>query len=68
MGYLLDISQEMVVSDIPQARTLLAIGSLIGSLEKRKQKYKGKFIKVFNKFASLENKQLYIDMFSMDKG
>jgi CHAD domain-containing protein len=68
MGYLMDISQELAGVDETQTRTLLAIGSLIGSLEKKKQEYKGQFNKIYNKFASPKNKGLYSELFSKDSG
>lgn len=63
VGYLMDISQELADGERTNTRTLLAIGCLIGSLEKSKGEYKDEFIKVYKKFSSPKNRILYGDLF-----
>jgi hypothetical protein len=47
---------------MPWTRTLLAIGSLIGTLDREKQTAKGAFAKTFNGYASRANQELFQEL------
>ncbi|MDH3258131.1 MAG: CHAD domain-containing protein, partial [Deltaproteobacteria bacterium] len=62
--YLLHVAEELPATDQKSKKTLVAIGSLIGSLETKKQAVKGKFAKTFSNFASPPNKKLFRELFA----
>jgi CHAD domain-containing protein len=62
--YLLNVAEELPATDQKSKKTLVAIGSLIGSLEMKKQAVKGKFAKTFSNFASPPNKKLFRELFA----
>jgi CHAD domain-containing protein len=62
--YLLNIAEELPISDIESRRALLATGSLVESLAIRQQQVKADFAETFTKFASTENQELYEQLFS----
>lgn len=63
--YLLEISRELPVTDLQAKKTLVAIGSLVGTLDRKRQTVKGKFSKIFKAFASPENKKSFRELFSV---
>ena len=60
---LLNISTQMPATLQQTPKTLLAIGSLIGTLEKERQIVKNAFAKTFTNFASPENQALFRQLF-----
>ena len=61
--YLLDIAQELPATHRQSKSTLVAIGSLIGTLDREREKVKGAFAKTFTGFASTENRELFRELF-----
>jgi CHAD domain-containing protein len=61
--YLLDIAQELPAEHHRFKNTLVAIGSLIATLEKERQKVKKAFAKTFSEFASPANQELFRELF-----
>ncbi len=61
--YLLDISEELLKTDIKSSKTLNAIGSLIGMFDREKQVVKDAFDRSFNDYASSANKKLFQELF-----
>ena len=57
--YLLSVAGELPRRGKTRTRTLLAIGSLIGTLDREKQTAKEAFAKTFNGYASLANQELF---------
>ena len=67
--YLMDISDKLFFSgNTKSSKTIIAIGSLVSSLDKEKQKVKKNFSKVFACYASLANKKLFQALFLKNKG
>jgi CHAD domain-containing protein len=67
--YLLSITEELPVKGQKQKKVLVAIGSLIGVLEREKQIIKKKFAKTFTNYASSMNKHAFKELFaSKQKG
>jgi len=62
--YLLNISTEIPATHQLAKKPLLAIGSLIGTLEKERQIVKNAFAKTFTDFASPENQELFRRLFA----
>ena len=62
--YLLNISTEIPVTHQQSKKTLIVIGSLIGTLEKERQIVKNAFAKTFTDFASSENQELFRRLFA----
>ncbi len=65
--YLLKVADELAVTDLPAKKTLVAIGSLVGTLDRKRQAAKGKFSKTFQAFASSENSATFRELFSGKK-
>jgi CHAD domain-containing protein len=61
--YLRKIADELPITGQQDRSTILAIGSLIGSLEEQIQATKGSFSKIFTRFTSPKNNELYHDLF-----
>ncbi len=61
--YLLDIAKELPATDQKFKKTLVAIGSLIGTFEIEKQKVKSAFAQTFSDYTSSENKKLFQELF-----
>jgi CHAD domain-containing protein len=61
--YLLDIAQELPAPHRRSKNTLMAVGSLIGTLDREREKVKGEFAKTFTGFASAENRELFRELF-----
>ncbi|RLC00890.1 MAG: hypothetical protein DRH34_10105 [Deltaproteobacteria bacterium] len=61
--HLMYIALEMPAPDQKSKRTLMAIGSLIGTLNRKKQVYKNMFPKTFEDFAAPPNKKTFNELF-----
>ena len=62
--YLLNISQEIPANQRQIRKTLVAIGSLIGTLARERQIVKDAFAETFTEFASPGNKELFQELFA----
>jgi CHAD domain-containing protein len=62
--YLLNISAELPASQRQLQKTLVAIGSLIETLDHKKQSVKDAFAKTFTDFAAPENQALFRELFA----
>ena len=62
--YLLNISMELPATQRQLKTTLVAIGSLVGTLGREKQMVKDAFADTFTDFASPENKELFQELFA----
>jgi len=62
--YLLNIIEELPIAHQQSKKTLAAIGSLIGALDKEKQTVKDAFAKTFTGFASPANQGLFRELFA----
>jgi len=63
-GYLLDIIEELPMVQRQPNKTIAAIGSLVGALDKEKQTVKDAFAKTFTDFASPANQDLFRELFA----
>jgi len=63
-GYLLDIIEELPMAQRQSNKTIAAIGSLVGALDKEKQTVKDAFAKTFTDFASPANQALFRELFA----
>ena len=61
--YLLDISAELPASQRPLQKTLVAIGSLVETLDHKKASVKDAFAKTFTDFAAPQNQALFRQLF-----
>ena len=62
--YLMNIAEEMPATDPNSKKVLVAIGSLIGTLDRNKQIVKNAFAKTYTDFAAPPNKRLFQDLFA----
>jgi CHAD domain-containing protein len=62
--YLLNIAEELPITDRQSKKTLVAIGSLIGTLDREKKIVKDAFAKTFTGYASPANKRLFRELFA----
>jgi CHAD domain-containing protein len=62
--YLLKIAEELPATDQQSKKTLVAIGSLIGTLDREKQAAKDAFAKTFTDYASPANKTSFRELFT----
>ena len=62
--YLLDISAELPVNQQRMKNALVAIGSLIETLDHKKQSVKNAFASTFTNFAAPENRALFKELFA----
>ncbi len=62
--YLLNTADELPVTDQQSKKTLEAIGSLIGTLDREKQIVKDAFARTFTEYASPGNKNLFRKLFA----
>ena len=62
--YLLNIAKEWPTIYQKSKKILVAIGSLIGSLDKEKKIVKDAFAKTFTEYASKKNKGLFLELFA----
>jgi CHAD domain-containing protein len=65
--YLLNISAELPASQRQLKKTLVAIGSLIETLDHQKQSVKDAFASTFTDFAAPENQALFRELFAVKK-
>jgi CHAD domain-containing protein len=63
-AYLLDIATELPADCDDSRRTLLAVGSLVGTLDVEKSRVKEAFAQTFTGFASRANRQLFKALFA----
>ena len=63
VGYLQKISEELPATRQQAKKTLVAIGSLIGTLDRERQRVKDAFAKTFTDFASPANQALFQELF-----
>jgi CHAD domain-containing protein len=64
VGYLQKISEELPATRQQAKKTLVAIGSLIGTLDRRRQMVKDAFAKTFTDFSSPANQKLFRELFA----
>jgi CHAD domain-containing protein len=62
--YLLNLIEELPTTQQQNKKTLAAIGSLIGAMDKEKQTVKAAFAKTFTDFASSANQELFGELFN----
>jgi CHAD domain-containing protein len=62
--YLLNLIEELPTTQQQNKKTLAAIGSLIGAMDKEKQTVKDAFAETFTDFASSANQELFRELFS----
>jgi CHAD domain-containing protein len=62
--YLLNITEELPLTDQQSRNTFLAIGSLINTLDKERQMVKASFAETFTDFASPANQMLCQELFA----
>ena len=65
--HLLSLAVELPADDPLSPRTLLAIGSLVGTLDAEKQRTKADFAQIFIDFASPANRKLFKALFATPK-
>jgi len=63
--YLLNITKELPTTQGQLKKTLVTIGSLIGTLGRKRQMVKDAFAETFTDFASPENKELFQELFTL---
>lgn len=61
--YLLDIAKDLPATVRKSKKTLLAIGSLIGTMDTQKQRVKDAFAKTFTDYALSGNRKLFEELF-----
>jgi len=64
--YLLDVARELRKSGRQSKKTPLAIGSLVGTLNREKQTLQGAFAKTFAEYASSANRKSFRALFPSD--
>ena len=62
--YLLNITKELPTTQGQLKKTLVAIGSLVGTLGRERQMVKDAFAETLTDFASPENKKLFQELFT----
>ena len=62
--YLLKITQELPATHQQAKKTLVAIGCLIGTLDRKRQQVKDAFANTFTDFASPANQKLFRELFA----
>ena len=62
--YLLNIVEELPATHRKSKKTQVAIGSLIGTLDREKQNIKDAFAKTFTDYASPPNKRAFRELFA----
>ncbi|MCP4630896.1 MAG: CHAD domain-containing protein [bacterium] len=62
--YLLNITRKLPATHQQLKKTLVAIGSLIGTLDRERQAVKDAFAKTFTDFASPSNRKLFRELFT----
>ena len=66
--YLLNIASEIPITGAQSRKTMLAIGGLVETLDKRRAVVKGEFAQTFTAFAAPKNKKLFKELFAAPKG
>ncbi len=66
--YLLGLTKKLPATDQQSKKTLVAIGSLVGTLDRKRQTVKDEFAKTFTDFASPENQELFRELFTITPG
>ena len=66
--YLLDVARELRKTGRQSNRTPLAIGSLVGALNREKQQLQGAFAETFAEYASPENQRSFRELFAGTDG
>ncbi len=66
--YLLNITKKLPATHQQLKKTLVAIGSLIGTLDRERQAVKDAFAKTFTDFASPANRKLFRELFTLKPG
>jgi CHAD domain-containing protein len=64
VNYLFEVAQEMPANLSRLNKTLVAIGSLIGKLETKRQSVKESFAETFTRFSSPQNQKLFRELFA----
>lgn len=62
--YLQTITDELPIAHTRSKRTILAIGSLVGTLSQKKQTVKKSFSNIFTDFVSASNRKLFRELFA----
>ena len=62
--YLITVAEELPAMDPTSQKTLIAIGSLIKTLDREKEAAKGAFARIFTTYASPKNKRLFRELFA----
>jgi CHAD domain-containing protein len=65
--YLMNIANELPLTDQQSRKTLLAVGSLVDTLHQERLKVKNEFSETFTTFASPNNKALFKKLFAPRK-
>ena len=66
--YLLNITKKLPATHQQLKKTLVTIGSLIGTLDRERQAVKDAFSKTFTDFASPANRKLFRELFTLKPG
>jgi CHAD domain-containing protein len=66
--YLLNITKKLPTTPQQKKNTLVAIGSLIGTLDRERQTVKDAFANTFTDFASPKNQELFRELFTLSRG
>ena len=65
VNYLIEVAKEMPANLSRLNKTLVAIGSLIGELETKRQSVKASFAETFMHFSSRQNQKLFRELFAL---
>jgi len=65
VNYLFEVAKEMPANLSRLNKTLIAIGSLIGELETKRQSVKESFAEAFMRFSSRQNQKIFQDLFAL---
>jgi len=65
VNYLIEVAKEMPANLSRLNKTLVAIGSLIGELETKRQSVKESFAETFMHFSSQQNQKLFRELFAL---
>jgi CHAD domain-containing protein len=65
--YLLNIVEELPLSDPQTPSTLVAVGTLVGVLDQKKQRVRDAFADTFSGFSSQSNQKLFRELFAQPR-
>ncbi len=65
VNYLIEVAKEMPANLSRLNKTLVAIGSLIGEMETKRQSVKASFAETFMHFSSRQNQKLFRELFAL---